>query len=910
MNNSSNNVVPSSHGLSHAGPPGTRGAGAARLASVGLGAVLVILPILALSGALLTYQAGTAAKRANELSDAYQDALYAVGAEESLERKYRLEPGKDVLERHRQAGVSWLAALDRARALSGPADRALIDKHFSLHQQYLVAIGHMFAAVDAGDTARATEIDGAEVDPVFDEIETWTEVATAQHRAEAAQNMASLFSVQTSVLVATPIILVLGMGLVILFWRVLGGYRKQALQSAENEAATINRSEKRFRALVHSSSDMVLICDGGGKITYQGPMTQSAWRYHGDRLLGRSIATLIHPDDQATWRDLLEELQASGGSGETKSTELRMRNAEGAWRHAQLILTNLLHEPAVEGLVATARDVTERRSFEEQLINERDRAIALEKTKREFLAMMSHELRTPMNGVLGFANLLLSSGLDAQQRDFAELIHSSGETLLALLNDILDFSKIEAGALELEAEDFSLAGVVSNVVTLLGPQALAKRLDLSAYIDPSLPSKLRGDPGRLRQILLNLVGNAIKFTDSGAVAVEVRHEERGDEEGRRVITLSVSDTGVGIAKDKQESIFEHFTQVDTSSSRKYEGTGLGLPICKELANLMGGEIHVESATDKGSTFWVRIRLDDVIPPAEKIADQIAHKITDKKILVVDDNALNRRIFKLQLEGFGAQVDCVADAHGALAALSHAGKSANPYQLVIVDQMMPETDGPTLRALIAKQGEFQNLKTIISSSAGIRSDAQARALGFDAACPKPVMQEKLIAKICELLVSPHSNSASSANSITPPEPSKRQKDAKRRILVAEDNPSNQRLMVALLESAGYSVDVVADGIEAVHAAQRLPYDLILMDIRMPAMDGIEATKRIRLMQSPISECPILALTANAMSGDKEEYLAAGLTDYISKPVDFDVLLLKIKGYFDDRTGRPENAAAFA
>lgn len=909
MNKSSSSVAAKSPApLPQAAARGIPRSRTARLASVGLGAVLVVLPILALSGALLTYEAGTAAKRANELSDAYQDALYAVGAEESLERKYRLEPGKDVLERHRQAGVSWLAALDRARALSGPADRALIDKHFALHQQYLVAIGHMFAAVDAGDTARATAIDGAEVDPVFDEIESWTEAATAQHRAEAAQNMKALFDVQAGVLIATPIILLLGMGLVILFWRVLGAYRKHALEAAERETASINRSEKRFRALVYSSSDMVLISDTGGKITYQGPMAQSAWRYQTDGLMGQSIAALIHPDDQAIWQELLEQSQAAAASGQTKSAELRLRNAEGVWRYAQLILTNLLHEPAVEGLVATVRDITERRSFEEQLINERDRAIALEKTKREFLAMMSHELRTPMNGILGFTNLLLSSGLDAEQTDFAKLIRSSGETLLALLNDILDFSKIEAGALELEMEDFSLANVVSNVVTLLGPQAFAKRLDLSAYIDPSLPGKLRGDPGRLRQVLLNLVGNAIKFTESGAVAVEVR-QERGDGAGR-AITLSVTDTGVGIAKDQQESIFERFTQVDTSSSRKYEGTGLGLPICKELANLMGGEIHVESAPDKGSTFRVCVRLADVIPPAERIADDIPQDITDKKILVVDDNSLNRRIFKLQLEGFGAQVDCVADAHGALAALSQAAKSAKPYQLAIIDQMMPGTDGVTLRTLIAKQTELKNLKTIISSSAGIQSDAQARALGFDGACPKPVMQEKLIAKVYEVLVSPGTASAPLADAKTPIGQPQRLKDGKWRILVAEDNPSNQRLIVALLERAGYSVDVVADGVEAVHAAQVLPYDLILMDIRMPVMGGIEATKRIRSMQSPIADCPILALTANAMSGDKEEYLAAGLTDYISKPVDFDALLSKIKGYLDDRRRLPENTAASA
>ncbi len=546
---------------------------------------------------------------------------------------------------------------------------------------------------------------------------------------------------------------------------------------------------------------------------------------------------------------------------------------------------------------------------QELLVRERDRALASQKAKRDFLAMMSHELRTPMNGILGFSNLMLSTDLNPQQRDYVETIQSSGETLLDLLNDILDISKIEAGSLELEREDFAIEEVVTNVVILLGPRALAKRLDLSAYIDPSLPEKLRGDAGRLRQIVINLVGNAIKFTVSGGVAIETKHD-RVREDGNHDVMISVSDTGVGIPKDQLDRIFERFTQVDTSPSRKYEGAGLGLAICKELAKLMDGEIGVESTIDKGSTFWVRLKLDHIIPPAKKISEILNIDFQSRRILIIDDNALNRRIFKLQLEAFGGEVDCVPDARSALTTLSQAEALGRQYDVAIIDQMMPEIDGISLRNMIREQPQYADLRLIISSSGGVTSDQQARALGFDAACPKPVVQEKLIRKLHELLSerdqslrlgAETSAPLTSAAVIEPP------RSRKPRVLVAEDNAVNQRLILTTLKQAGYMVDIVADGVEAVHAAQRLPYDLILMDIRMPVMGGIEATRHIRSMSGPISRCPILAMTANAMVGDREEYLAAGMNDYVPKPIDLDMLIDKIRGYLGEPRSSGEDAA---
>jgi len=335
------------------------------LASIGLAIVLVVLLTFALLSALLTYRVGSAAKQASAQSDIFNDARYDVGAEESLERKYRLEPSEEVRDRHRMAAFSLISLLGEARVTSDAADRALIDAVLAKHQLYLSAIEHMFAAVDAGDTELANKIDGAEVDPSFAEIETRIDAAATAHHALAAENLSKLTTVQTGVLIATPVVFVLGLGLLALFWRALQTYRQQAILAMTNETAAIARSEKRFRALVHGSTDVVMICAADGTITYEGPTAQSEWGYAAGALLNTPIAALVHPDDQAAWRDFFSQL--CGSPGATRSTELRLRNAGGTWAQSEVTLTNMLADPAVSGLVATARDITERKAFEAQL---------------------------------------------------------------------------------------------------------------------------------------------------------------------------------------------------------------------------------------------------------------------------------------------------------------------------------------------------------------------------------------------------------------------------------------------------------------------------------------------------------------------------------------------------------------
>ena len=362
----------------------------------------------------------------------------------------------------------------------------------------------------------------------------------------------------------------------------------------------------------------------------------------------------------------------------------------------------------------------------------------------------------------------------------------------------------------------------------------------------------------------------------------------------------VTDTGIGIPADHLARIFDHFTQVDSGVRRRYDGAGLGLSICKQLVELMDGEIHVESKPDQGSTFSFHIRLADLVPPGVKIRDSFNTDLTRRRCLVVDDNTLNRRIVRLQLEGFGAEVDGAPDAQTAMASLAEAHRNGRPYHIAIIDHMMPGIDGLTLRRLIREQQQYAGLKLIISSSGGIAFDQQARALGFDAACAKPVVQEKLVMQVHELLQRPttltaHAPLAHLEPVLVAEAPSEEVKDRKPRLLVAEDNPINQRLISTALKQAGYVVDMVGDGVEAVHAVQRLPYDLILMDIRMPVMSGVEATQRIRSMSGPAALLPIIAMTANTMVGDREEYLAAGMNDYVAKPIDFHMLLRKIENY---------------
>lgn len=541
------------------------------------------------------------------------------------------------------------------------------------------------------------------------------------------------------------------------------------------------------------------------------------------------------------------------------------------------------------------------------LIEERDRAIAAEATKGEFLAVMSHELRTPMNAVTGFANLLRTTGLDPIQTDYVETIVESSENLVAILNDILDFSKFEAGKLELEDHEICFDTLIQQCCGVLGPSAEGKKVDLVSYVDPAIPRRLIGDSGRMRQILINLIGNAIKFTDSGGVAIEV-HRTGDVDQGMVGLELLVIDTGVGISPDGQDSIFDAFSQADGSVTRKFGGTGLGLAICRKLVTAMGGVIGVDSDVGAGCTFRIELALEAVPMDAAKVNGLDDEQIRGKRILVVDDNALNRRVFQLALDGFGAHSEAAPDAQAALGVLIGATEKSEPFDLVIVDHLLPGIDGLAFARLVSADARLTGLKLVLSSCGMPTKKDALKADGFHAALKRPFRTKDLHAAIVGALDEAAVDGASLDDAFDPltqreenntEEPLTSATEGQQgtfrtpgramRVLLAEDNTANQRLMVTVMEKMGIVTDVANNGAEALQFARSFHYDAILMDVSMPVLDGVEAARRIRSTDGPNMTTPIVCVTANSLKGDRERYLAAGMDDYLSKPVDMEKLV---------------------
>ena len=526
----------------------------------------------------------------------------------------------------------------------------------------------------------------------------------------------------------------------------------------------------------------------------------------------------------------------------------------------------------IESLIASLK------RSEEALRLASEAAEAASLAKSSFLARMSHEIRTPMNGVLGMTELLLESGLSANQRKYAETVQRSGKNLLAIINDLLDFSKIEAGKLELEKADMDLRQTVEDVVELLAERAHAKGLELACSVPAELTTQVRGDPLRFGQVLTNLLGNAIKFTERGSVVIRVACA--AESQTQVTLRVEVSDTGVGISPESQSRIFEEFAQADGSTTRKHGGSGLGLAISKQLVEMMGGEIHVESAPGAGSTFWFTAIFDKQDEPAVAAYTMPTGMLTGVRALVVESSAVNRSILLSQMSNWGMANQAAATAEQALGALAQAAERGVPYDIAIIDLGTPGMDGLALAREIRSRATGARVRMVMLTRRS--SDlAEARGAGIDVCLSKPVRQTSLYECLVNLMAGQGEEEA--ARPAPRAAPMAQAAAAHARILVVEDNLINQQVALGMLEARGYKVEVAGNGREAVEAHTHSAFDLILMDCDMPEMDGYEATREIRSRERASGEhVPIVALTANAMAQDREACLAAGMDDHLGKP----------------------------
>ncbi|MBC7983245.1 MAG: response regulator [Candidatus Obscuribacterales bacterium] len=538
-------------------------------------------------------------------------------------------------------------------------------------------------------------------------------------------------------------------------------------------------------------------------------------------------------------------------------------------------------------IAGSQQDVTELRNYQLALIEATKAAAAANQAKSEFLANMSHEIRTPMNGVIGMTELQLETPLNAMQRDYANTVKESAAALLTVINDILDFSKVEAGKIELELLDIDLRDTIEDVARLLAIQAHAKGLEVIALLDPGLPDLVRGDAGRLRQVLLNLCGNAVKFTQKGEVSIGCSVAAKDDQ--GVLVRCEVHDTGIGIPPDRLDSLFQAFSQVDASTTRKFGGTGLGLSIVKRLVELMGGEVGVSSEEGKGSTFWFTARLGIALDmsnarPAAPI------ELKNQRVIIVDDNATNRKVIMGQLGLCAMDAICASSAEEALMLMREAAEKGKPFEVALLDHQMPGYDGAMLGKSINSDPLLKVTRLVLLTSSGQRGDGKLFAeLGFAGYLLKPVTQRDLIDCLTLVLGVRSESWQNQTQPIVTRHLLRSQRSAEAtRILLAEDNVVNQKVACRTVEKLGYKVDVAPNGQAAVEAWATGRYDLILMDCQMPVMDGYEATRTIRSREPEGKRIPIIALTAHAMKGSDDDCAQAGMDDYLTKPIDRELM----------------------
>ncbi|MFA5905574.1 MAG: response regulator [Desulfobacula sp.] len=688
------------------------------------------------------------------------------------------------------------------------------------------------------------------------------------------------------------------------------------LKEAQEEIGRLRDFEKRSRSVLGGLPNPIVIYDIEGKVKYLNPAFTKTFGWTLEELKGKKIDFV--PENSMP--ETLSAIQQVFLMGQTEFETRRytkkkklldvdiscgsFKNDRGDFIGTFVILRDITGKKKNEKKINTLNKKLLTRAKELESLNGNlqeavDYAMEMgrkaeeaSKAKSSFLANMSHEIRTPMNGVIGMTNILLDEQNSPETRDGLETIKRSAETLLTILNDILDFSKIEAGRLDIEAIDFNLRNMVEETLVFLSMRSHEKGIELTYMFDDEVPSLLVGDPTRVRQIMMNLVGNAVKFTDKGGdISIRIGLVEETEKQAK--ISFMIKDTGIGMSKESTEKLFQSFHQVDASTTRKYGGTGLGLAISKQLCELMGGDIQVESQVGKGSVFSFTILFDKQKDALEKLKFP-PEDLKGKRVLIVDDNKLNLETLEGFLVKWGFFVEATTDGSHAVQMCKLMAKTNLPFDMVITDYQMPSMDGATLGRIIRTNPDTAHIKLIMLTSRGLRGEAKKmKEIGFDGYLSKPIRRSQLFDVII-LVFSGEKNEKNLSEDIITKHKAKDIRMSRIKILVAEDHPVNQKVIQRILERLGFQYHIAGDGLKALEELEKNHYDIVLMDVQMPVMDGYECAACIRSEKSKVlnRDIPIIALTAHAMKGDMEKCLSAGMNDYTTKPVNSNALVQKI------------------